>query len=78
MKKGDVGMARNSGVTQCLEEAEQQAETSLDVVPPSPLQIVILVPFCLFCLYLYPLSAPFLNPLSTPFPRSPRLEVMVV
>ena len=43
----------NSGETQCLEEAEQQAEESVDV--PPPLQIVISVPFCLFSLYLYPL-----------------------
>ena len=27
------------------------------------------VPFCLFSLYLYPLSAPFLNPLSSPSPH---------
>ena len=62
----------NSGVTQCLEEAEQQAEASVDV-PPLPLQIVISVPICLFSLlfYLYPLSAPFLNPFSSPFPHFP-------
>ena len=58
----------NSGEMQCLEEAEQQAEASVDV-PPPPLQIVISVPFCLFSLY--PLSAPFLNPLSSPFPHFP-------
>ena len=62
--------SRNSGVTQCLEEAEQQAAVSVDVSPPL-LQIVISVPFCLFSLYLYPLSIPFLNPLSSPFPRFP-------
>ena len=45
---------------------KQQAEASADA--PPPLQIVISVPFCLFSLYLYPLSAPFLNPLSSPFP----------
>ena len=48
-------------------EAEQQAEASVDV-PYPPLQIVNSVPFCLFSLYLYPLSAPFLNPLSSPSP----------
>ena len=52
------------------EEAEQQAEASVDV-PHPPLQIVISVPFYLFYLYLYPLSAPFLNPLSFPFPHFP-------
>ena len=57
----------NAGETQCLEVAEQQAEASVDVLPP-PLQIVISVPVCLFSLYLYPLSAPFLNTLSSPFP----------
>ena len=59
----------NSGETQCLEEAEQQAEASVDI-PYPPLQIVNSVPFCPFSLYLYPLSAPFLNPLSSPFPPS--------
>ena len=59
----------NSGETQCLEEAEQQAEASVDV-PYPPLQMVNSVPFCLFSLYLYPLSAPFLNPLSSPSPPS--------
>ena len=40
-------------------------------VPYPPLQIVnYSVTFCLFSLYLYPLSAPFLNPLSTPSPPS--------
>ena len=39
-------LVRNSGVTQCLEEAEEQAEASGDV-PPPPLQVVISVPFCL-------------------------------
>ena len=56
----------NAGEAQCLEEAEQHAEASVDV--PPPLQIVISVPFCLFSLYPYHLSAPFLNPLSSPFP----------
>ena len=55
--------------TQCLEEAEQQAEASVNV-PYPPLQIVNSVPFCLFSLYLYPFSAPFLNPLSSPSPPS--------
>ena len=55
--------------TQCLEETEQQEEASVDV-PYPPLQIVNSVPFCLFSLYLYPLSAPFLNPLSSPSPPS--------
>ena len=59
----------SSGETQCLEEVEQQAEASVDV-PYPPLQIVNSVPFCLFSLYLYPLSAPFLNPLSSPSPPS--------
>ena len=60
-----------SGETQCLEEAEQQAEASVNV-PYPPLQIVNnnSVPFRLFSLYLYPLSAPFLNPLSSPSPPS--------
>ena len=52
--------------SQCLEEAEQQAEASVDV-PYPPLQIVNSVPFFL---YLYPISAPFLNPLSSPSPPS--------
>ena len=47
--------------------AEQQAEVSVDV-PYPPLQIVNSVPFRLFSLYLYLLSAPFLNPLSSPSP----------
>ena len=51
--------------TQCLEEAEQQAEASVDV-PYPPLQIVNLAPFCLFSF----LSAPFLNPLFSPSPPS--------
>ena len=54
---------------QCLEEAEQQAEASVDV-PYPPLQIVNSVTFCLFSLYLYPLPALFLNPLSSPSPPS--------
>ena len=54
---------------QCLEEAEQQAEASVNV-PYPPLQIANSVPFCLFSRYLYPLSAPFLNPLSSPPPPS--------
>ena len=58
----------NSGETQCLEEAEQQAEANVDV-PYPPLQIVNSLAFCLFSL-LYPLSAPFLNPLSSPSPPS--------
>ena len=53
----------NSGEMQCLEEAEQQAEASVDI-PYPPHQISNLFPFCLFSLYLYPLSAPFLNPHS--------------
>ena len=59
----------NSGETQCLEEVKQQAEVSV-YVPYPPLEIVNSVPFCLFSLYLYPLSAPFLNPLSSPSPPS--------
>ena len=51
------------------EKAEQQAEASVDV-PYPPLQIVNSVPFCLFSLYLYPLSAPFLNRLSSLSPPS--------
>ena len=47
----------NSGETQCLEEAKQEAEASVDV-PPSPLQIVISVPFCLFSLFSLFLSSP--------------------
>ena len=54
---------------QCLEEAEQQADASVNV-PYPPLQIANSVPFCLFSLYLYPLSVPFLNPLSSPRPPS--------
>ena len=48
------------------EETLKQAEASVDV-PYLPLQIVNSIPFCLFSLYLYPLSAPFLDPLSAPF-----------
>ena len=59
----------NSGVTQCLEETEQQADASVNV-PYPPLQIANSVPFCLFSLYLYLLSAPFLNPLFSPPPPS--------
>ena len=29
-----------------------------------------------FCLFLYPLSAPFLNPLSSPFPHFPCLSTI--
>ena len=55
---------------QYLEEAEQQAEASVDV-PYPPLQIVNQFPFVSFLSsYLYPLSAPFLNPLSSPSPPS--------
>ena len=50
-------------------EAERQAQASVDV-PYPPLQIVNSVPFCLFSLYLYPLSAPFLNALSSASPPS--------
>ena len=56
-------------IMQRLEEAEQQAEASVDV-PYPPLQIVNSVFFCLFSLYLYSLSAPFLNPLSSRSPSS--------
>ena len=52
--------------TQCLEEAEQHTEASVDV----SLEILNSFPFCLFSLYLYPLSTPFLNPLSSPSPPS--------
>ena len=55
----------SSGETQCLEEAEQQAEASVDI-PYPPLQIVNSV-----SLYFYPLSAPFLNLLSSPSPPFP-------
>ena len=41
---------------QWLEEAEQQAEASVDV-PYPPLQIANSVAFCLFSLYLYPLCS---------------------
>ena len=34
------------------------------------LKFLIQLPFCLFSLYLYPLSTPFLNPLSSPSPQS--------
>ena len=54
---------------QCLEEAEQQVEVSVDVPYPL-LQIVNSVPLCHFSLYFYPLSAPFHNPLSSPSPAS--------
>ena len=47
----------NSGETWCLEEAEQQAEASVDF-PYPPLQIVNSVPFSL---YIYPLSSPSLH-----------------
>ena len=68
----------NSGKMQCLEEAEQQAEASVDV-PYPPLQIVNSVPFCLFLsisilsllalsiLSLLPLSILSLLPLHHPF-----------
>ena len=59
----------NLGEMQFLVEAEQQAEVSIDV-PYPPLQIVNSVPFSLFSLYLYPLSAPFLNPITSPSPPS--------
>ena len=45
----------NSGEMQCLEEAEHQAVASTNV-PYPPLQIINSVPFCLFSLYLCPLS----------------------
>ena len=45
-------LVRNSGIMQCLEEAEQQAEASVDV-PPLPYEIVISVLFCLFTLYFF-------------------------
>ena len=48
-------------------DALKQAEASVDV-PYPPLQIVNSITYCLFSLYLYPLSAPFLNPLSSPSP----------
>ena len=54
----DQPFVRNLGKTQCLVEAE--AKASVDV--PYPL----IVNSVDFCLYLYPLSAPFLNPLSSP------------
>ena len=41
------------------EETLKQAEASVDV-PYLPLQIVNSIPFCLFSLYLYPLSSPSL------------------
>ena len=46
----------------------EQRQVSMFHYPP--LQIVNSVSFCLFSLYLYPLSAPFLNPLSSPSPPS--------
>ena len=55
-------LVRNSGDLD--EEAEQQAEASVNVPYPS-LQIVNSVPFCLFSLYLYPLCAPSLFSHST-------------
>ena len=45
----------NSGETHCLEEAEQQAEASVDVPYPS-LQIVNSVPFCFYSLLISILS----------------------
>ena len=62
-------LRRNTVETQYLEEAEQQAEASVDI-PYPPIQIVNSVPFCLFSLYLYPLYAPF-SILSSPFPHMP-------
>ena len=53
-------------------------QASVDV-PYPPLQIFNSVPFCLFSLYLYPLSAPFLNPLSSPMVVStPALNTLVL
>ena len=43
--------AESSRGTQCFEEAEQQAEASVDV----SLEILNSFPFCLFSFYLYPL-----------------------
>ena len=40
------------------EPGQELAEASVDV-PYPPLQIVTSIPFCLFSLYLYPLTAPF-------------------
>ena len=57
----------NSGEMQCLEEAEQQAETSVDV-PYPPLQIVNLVFFLsISILSLLPFSILSLLPLHHPF-----------
>ena len=55
--------------TQKKRTLRKQAEANVDV-PYPPLQIVNSIPFCLFSLYLYPLSAPFLNPLFSPSPPS--------
>ena len=58
--------AESSRELSALQEAEQQAEASVDV----SLEILNSFPFCLFSLYLYHLSTPFLNPLSSPSPPS--------
>ena len=56
----------NSGETQCLEEAEQQAEASVNV-PIFLFKLLTQFPFVTFSLSL---SAPFLNPLSSSSPPS--------
>ena len=50
--------------TQCLEEAEQQAEASVDMFLILLFKLLTQFPF------VYPLSAPFLNLLSSPSPPS--------
>ena len=72
----------NSGVTRSLEEAEQQAEESVDV-PPPPLQIVISVPFCLLSFFSLPslcsLSQPSLFSLSSfPLTSPPSLLSLLI
>ena len=64
--KGDTEVTEDEESDSDNEEValRKQAEASVDV-PYPPLQIVNSIPFRLFSLYLYPLSAPFLNFLST-------------
>ena len=58
--------SRDFSALRKLNNKQRQVSCSLF----SSLQVVNSVPFCLFSLYLYPLSAPFLNPLSSPSPPS--------
>ena len=58
--------SRNSGETQCFEEAEQQTEASVDV-PYPPLQFSFVSILSIFILSLLPFSILSLLPLHHPF-----------